>query len=60
MRKSKPLQSQTPGITNLQNFQTLQNLKEVLELLVQENKEQKIIIEYLEKKLDRTNPVRGD
>jgi hypothetical protein len=44
-----------PGIER-----TLEHLREVLLFLSKENQEQKIIIKYLEKKLERTNPVRGD
>jgi len=56
MRKSSKPQSQTPGTTK----QTLENLREVLLLLAKENEEQEIIIKYLEKRLERTNPVRSD
>jgi hypothetical protein len=61
-KKNSSQQQKTLGTINkrLQTLQTLQNLKEVLELLVQENKEQKIIIQYLEDKLDRTNSVRSN
>ena len=53
MRKKNKPQQQTPGTTE----QALENLKEVLLLLVKENEEQEIIIKYLEKRLERTNPV---
>jgi regulator of replication initiation timing len=57
MRKKNILQQQkTLGTTE----KTLEDLRKVLQLLVKENKKQEIIIQYLEDKLDRTNPVRGD
>jgi hypothetical protein len=53
MRKKNKPQQQTLGTTK----QTLENLKEVLLLLVKENEEQEVIIKYLEKRLERSNPV---
>jgi hypothetical protein len=53
MRKKNKPQQQTLGTTE----QTLENLKEVLLLLVKENEEQEVIIKYLEKRLERSNPV---
>lgn len=53
MKKSSKPQQQTLGTTK----QTLNSLREVLALLVKQNKEQEIIIKYLEKKLERSNPV---
>ena len=55
MRKSNKPKQQTPGTTE----KTLEDLREVLQLLVKENEKQEIIIQYLEDKLDRTNTVRS-
>lgn len=52
-KKNNSQQQKTLGTTE----QTLNNLREVLLFLVKENKEQEIIIKYLEKRLERSNSI---
>jgi hypothetical protein len=55
-KKSNSQQQKTPGTTK----KTLEDLREVLQLLVKENEKQEIIIQYLEDKLERSYSVRSD